>query len=184
MTIDPTLAQIIIAILINVPVWLSLRASNRKQQAEAEQRLAEAEAARLKAQTDRKRADTEDGSADVAAVDRLSAALSSMGMSYVDLVGRISASVQQDNAGVITELRGRIKALEDAQRELQRELVIKDGKLAESEREISNLSSQLAQARGEIGKLNARNKEYEIELAQVREQLTSAQRQIIELQNK
>ena len=96
-------------------------------------------------------------------------------MSYVDLVGRISASVQQDNAGVITELRGRIKALEDAQRELQRELVIKDGKLAESEREISSLSSQLAQAR---------NKEYEIELAQVREQLTSAQRQIIELQNK
>lgn len=175
MTIDPTLAQIIIAILINVPVWLSLRASNRKAQAEAEQRLAEAEAARLKAQADRKRADTEDGSADVAAVDRLSAALSSMGMSYVDLVGRISASVQQDNAGVITELRGRIKALEDAQRELQRELVIKDGKLAESEREISNLSSQLAQAR---------NKEYEIELAQVREQLTSAQRQIIELQNK
>lgn len=184
MQIDPVLASIIIALFGSIPAWLSMRSANMRAMAEAKKMRADVEKMRAEADTARLKANTEADTADANAVDKLSAALGTMGLSYVDLVQRISTSVQADNAAVIVELRGRIKVLEDAQQELQKQLVIKDGKLAESEREISNMSSLLKQANERIEQLTLRNAGYETELESVRAQLRDAQREIAELQNK
>lgn len=171
--------SVLVALITSVPtIVASILGMLVIQRLQARAQFKTSQAELVRAQADRQRADTEDAAADATSVEKLSAALSAMGLSYVDLVKRISDSVQADNAAVIVELHGRIKQLEEAQVDLQRQLVIKDGKLAESDRELTQLGAQLQQARGEIDSLTARNATQEHEMDQLRQQLAEAQRQI------
>jgi len=59
MSLDPVVVQLIVAVLVNVPVWWSMRSASRKSSAEFEKLRAEAEEKKKSTVNDQKRLEQE-----------------------------------------------------------------------------------------------------------------------------
>jgi chromosome segregation ATPase len=145
---DPTLATIIIALVINGPAWFALRSANQKARGEQAEAL-------IKAQSDAKTEATRR--------DQLEAELTEKVLTRADneiekYQKRVTALEKQQDADreVIDdlrkrdrnryeteiELRGRIASWEDAVKALQNQLIVKEGKLAEAAILIAELQAR------------------------------------------
>lgn len=104
------------------------------------------------------------------ALSSLTEALAKSGSTIEDLLGMVGKRMDIENIAI--ELRGRVASLEDTQRELQRQLVIKDGKLEERGQEIAALSSKLESAQKQITAQEIEIKDLRLQLDTVRQNQT------------